>query len=338
MMRWPCAILVLVLVLACGGAGAVESGQTVRLASDAWPPFTDVDGKPRVAIDLVRDALRRAGFESSSEIRTGFGDIVDSLRSGELDGSAAMWRIPEREKFLLYSRPYLENRLVLVGRTGADVNARTLGELTGRRVAIVAGYGYGEEITGAGGPRFVEGKSDGENVHALLRGEVDYVIADELLIHHLFLRDEEKAKRLLAVGTRPLAVRSLHFALRRDFPDAERIVAAFDAEILKMIGDGTYNDTLQLPWIQAEASDEGEVALVLGGKAAGTEPPSGGYQVFTIPDGAREILDRARVTYIVAGQKYESWDQVPVEYKIPSKQALEPGMETGRPGIVLFEF
>lgn len=330
--------LVITATLLCGGALAADTERRLRLASDVWPPFTDVEGKPRVAIDLVQDALRRAGVASKTEIRDGFGGIVDALRSGELDGSAALWRTPEREEFLLYSRPYLENRLVLVGAEGADLSASSLAELSGRKVAVVAGYGYGEAVKGVSGPRFVEGASDGENLQALLRGDVDYVLADELVVHHLFVHHEEKANRLLDAGKVPMAVRSLHFAVRRDYPDAERIVAAFNNEIFNMIADGSYNDILQMRWIQADVGGEGEVALVLSGREAGTEPPTASYRVFTIPDRAQAVIDRVQVTYIIAGQRFESWDQVPVEYKIPSKQALEPGMEAGRPGWVLFEF
>jgi ABC-type amino acid transport substrate-binding protein len=44
----------------------------------------------------------------------------------------------------------LENRLVLVGRHGAGVAAKTLADLKGKRVAIVEGYSYGQTIDTAG--------------------------------------------------------------------------------------------------------------------------------------------------------------------------------------------
>ena len=62
--------------------------------------------------------------------------------SGPFDGSAAAWKDAEREKALLFSQPYLENRLMLVARRGGDVSAATVADLKGKRVAIVEGYAY----------------------------------------------------------------------------------------------------------------------------------------------------------------------------------------------------
>jgi len=51
---------------------------------------------------------------------------------------------------LIFSQPYLENRLVLVGRHGADVAAKALPALAGRRIAIVEGYSYGDALERSG--------------------------------------------------------------------------------------------------------------------------------------------------------------------------------------------
>ena len=63
--------------------------------------------------------------------------LTPSLLSGEFDGSAALWKDTERERALIYSEPYLENRLILVGRQGSDVSATTLAGLASKRIALV---------------------------------------------------------------------------------------------------------------------------------------------------------------------------------------------------------
>lgn len=328
------ASLVACLLVSAVAAFAADGG-ALRLGSDVWPPFTDVDGKARVAIDLVEQALQRAGFEADSEVRSDFGDVVASIRKGDLDGSAALWRSAERAELLVFSRPYLENRLVLVGLKGSDIGATSFAELIGRRVAIVGSYDYGDAVKKDSGVKFVEGPSDGENLQKLLRREVDYVLADALLVHHLFARHEAKAQRLLQVGTRALAVRSLHLALRRDHPDAAKIVAAFDAEIRRMMTDGSYNEILQMDWIQADVDGDGKIELILSGREAGEKPPTGSYRVFDVP---AQPSDRVEVGYFVAGQRYDDWQQVPAEYKVPTKQDIRAETEGGRPAILLFDF
>jgi len=326
----------LCLVLCWTGAVAAESDKMpdLRLGSDVWPPFTDVAGKPRVAIDLVQDALRRAGVGATSDIRDHFSDLIGQIRAGKLDGSAALWYTAEREAYLRFSKPYLENRLVLVGRRGGDVSATTFAELTGRRIAIVGSYAYGAAVDDARGPVFVKGPSDGENMRRLLRGEVDYVLADELVVFHLFQRYEAKAKQLLQVGATPLVKRSLHLALRRDLADSQAIIDRFDAVIPKMIADGSYNRALQMDWILVDVDGDGTSEMVLRGTHAGAMPPSGSYEVFEQgkPDTPnRRVVD---LRYMINGQSYDNWDKVPVEYKIPSEHGSDPA----QPGIVLFEF
>lgn len=322
------------LLCSAGAAFAqADAPRILKLSSDVWPPFTDIPGNARVAVELVQTALDRGGVKTSTEIRQDFTDLIDDLREGKIDGSPAVWRTPAREKFLLYSQPYLENRLVLVGRKGSDLSAVALSLLPGKRIGIVRGYGYGAAVENVKGPVFVEGPSDSENLKKLLRGEVDYVLADELVVHHLFKSYGDKAGEKLAAGVVPLLDRSLHFVVRRDLPGAAAIMQRFDAEIRAMVRDGSYNRILQVDWIRADVDGDGVVELVLGGSEAGVLPPTSSYELFEMgkpqaPEG------EGVVRYYVEGRPYDSWEDVPPEYKIPRKHGLEPG----RPGIVLFEF
>src|SRR5690242_6187707 len=123
---------------------AIATAQTpapLTLVTTAWTPFTNEPGQPRFALDLIEAALERIGIRSRTTIVSA-GDFTTSLLQGGFDGSGAAWKDAAREKSLIFSRPYLENRLVLVGRHGADVSARTLADLKGTRVAIVSGYAY----------------------------------------------------------------------------------------------------------------------------------------------------------------------------------------------------
>ncbi len=317
---------------------AVESepAPVLRLSSDVWPPFTDVEGKSRVAIELVRTALERSGIRENTTVRQDFTDLVDDLRSGKIDGSPALWRTDERAKFLLYSRPYLENRLVLVGRKGTDLSATSLSALAGKRVGVVHSYAYGASVRGAKGPELVEGPSDSENLQRLVRGEVDYVLADQLLVHYLFRQYPEKAKKRLAVGKVSLVERTLHFAVRRDLPGAARIIQRFDAEIRAMITDGSFNRILDVDWIRTDVDGDGEPEMVLGGAEAGELPPASSYELFEMDEPAASGDATVELHYLINGHAYDTWEDVPEEYKIPSKRDMQ--LDPVRSGVVLFEF
>ena len=130
-----------ILLLSLAGGSLAVSGQTtqLRLVSTAWSPFTNGPGQPRFALDLVEAALDRVGIKTSTTI-VDASQFTTALLSGKFDGSAAAWKDVEREKTLLFSQPYLENRLILVARRGGDVTATSFAGLEGKRIAIVEGY------------------------------------------------------------------------------------------------------------------------------------------------------------------------------------------------------
>jgi ABC-type amino acid transport substrate-binding protein len=311
----------LALVLIHGAAWAADPSE-LRLGSDRWPPFTDADGQTRLAIDLVHEALQRVGVAAGTTI-VEWQAVVAGLRQGDLDGSAAMWRSADREEFLLFSEPYLENRLVLVGRKGRDVSANTLAELAGRRVAVVAQYAYGEDVDGAVGPQFVEGRSDQDNLQKLLAGEVAYMLVDELLIRYLLEYRGDEAGGVLEIGTTPLVRRTLHFALRRDHPRSKEIVDAFNDQVKKMLADGTYNEILQLDWIRADVDGDGRLELVPRESRAGKTPPETGYSILSAVSSDHPISATDN-RYWINGRVYDDWDSVPEEYKAPPPTPPEP--------------
>src|SRR5262245_40009049 len=122
-MRLPSRLIALLSLLLTTTALA-PSAQTsaLHLVSTAWPPFTNDPGQPRFALDLVEAALGRFGMSAKTTIVEA-AKFTPSLVGGQFDGSAAAWKDAEREKALVFSQPYLENRLVLVGRTGTSVSA-----------------------------------------------------------------------------------------------------------------------------------------------------------------------------------------------------------------------
>ena len=118
------------------GLAVAGNPDELHLASDTWPPFTDSAEGRRVAIDLVLTALDRAGISATTTI-VHWKDVEAGIRDAKFDGSAAMWRTDKREEYLIFSDPYLENRLVLVGRPG---RAEPLVRTGGRNRACPTGY------------------------------------------------------------------------------------------------------------------------------------------------------------------------------------------------------
>jgi polar amino acid transport system substrate-binding protein len=317
------------------GSPAAEATSTrLRLASGLWPPFVDRGDDPGVAVDIVVKALARAGYIAQDEV-TSLDVVLRGLHEGSYDGSTSLWRSPEREQFLLYSSAYLENRLMLVGAKGSKADVTSFAELPGKKIGIVQDYAYGSELEQAKQPLFVRGSSTEENLRALLRGELDYVLCDALVIHYLTQQYPQQVREKLAIGTHPLITRTLHFAVRKDRPDAQRIIDGFNQQLTKMLSDGTYHRALHVDWIHADVDGDGKLELVAAGDEVGTVAPSAGYQLVSFGGGASDN-DPANARFVIKGVAYDSWDAVPDDLKKTPSDAFNPKPGTLR--VSVFEF
>lgn len=311
---------------------AAAQAPRLQFVSTPWSPFTNAAGQPRYALDLVGDALKRAGIIAETVI-VDEASLTPSLLSGEFDGSAALWKDTERERALLYSQPYLENRLILVGRRGSDVSAASLSDLAGRRIALIAGYAYGEAAETKDGPIFVPSHSKEDSVAKLLNGEVDYTLMDDLVIQYLVRHHEEEARTRLDFGPTPLITRSLHLAVSRSHPDAESIISRFNTVVVGMMVDGSYHRLLHLDWIDADVDGDGLREFVPHDDQAGPDEPERPYALFRATGTAYAEPDKKRRFYL-GGKIYEGWSTVPAHYKAPDYSRPGPS----RHAVKIFSF
>lgn len=298
---------------------SAQEEPTLKLASDPWPPFTNDNEKGALALDLVKFALSRSGREVSTDI-VSFKSVIDGIVNKDYDGSAALWKNQAREEIMLFSDPYMFNQIILVGRKGAKVDVDHITDLVGKRIGVVADYAYGDlmtrniagEETERNGATFIAGNNDQENLDKLLAGELDYLLVDALLVEYAKEHQPEAVNAQLDFGHNILFTRSLHFALRKDVPQAQEIIAGFNREIAKMTADGTYSRILELTWLRADMDGDGVQEYVLNGTSAGNVAPSRAYSL--VPSVQPEMTAD---NYYIDGQVYKGWNSVPDKYKQP---------------------
>jgi polar amino acid transport system substrate-binding protein len=326
--RNRCATRAAVVFLAFIAATLLVSAQTteLRLVSTAWPPFTNAPGQPRFALDLVEAALGRFGVGARTTI-VDAAQFTSSLIGGRFDGSAAAWKDAERERTLLFSQPYMENRLILLGRRGADVSAKGLGDLHGKRVAIVEGYSYGDAIDNSGAT-FVRSTSEEDSLKLLLTRAVDYTLMDELVVEYLVDNYAKEARAKLQFGSRPLLTRQLYLAIRRDRPDAASIIERFNAQLRGMIADRTYHRLLHVAWIRADVDGDGVPEYIPASDRPGPAPPDHAYALFSTEEPASPP-EKKQTGFYVGGNIYKEWASVPDSYKVINSQQPDPSRSTG---------
>lgn len=308
--RWQLSVT---LVIALGALAVAAQTRSLRLVSTAWPPFTNVEGQPRFALELVEAGLGRIGLTAATTI-VDAAQYTPAVLSGPYDGSAAAWRDPERERALVFSQPYLENRLVLVARRGSDVSAANLAALKGRRIAIVEGYAYGPEVDDAG-PTYLRSRSEDDSLRMLLDSRVEFALMDDLVVQYLVAAYPEESRTRLQIGAAPLARRPLHLAVRRSLPDAQSIIDRFNAQLRAMISDHTYHKLLHVQWIRADIDGDGVPEYVAESDKVGKTQPRNAYSLFSQEALSAQVAkDQER--YFFGGAVYNGWSAVPDRYKV----------------------
>jgi len=290
---------------------ALGQNTEVKLGADIWPPFTDVSENTSILTVLVQEALYRRNINSDIEFDK-WKDVMNKIDGGELDGSPALWESPERMEKYFFSKPYLYSQLVLVGRKGSDVGATSFKDLEGKKIGIVQDYAYGD-FEGRDKVELIDGKGNQNNLEKLLSGDIEYMLVDALIIQYMLKYQLNDVTAHLAIGQRPLMTKSLHLGLRKNVENAESILREFDEEIAEMIADGTFNEILELNWIQADVDGDGVVELVLGVDLAGTSAPQNIYGLM-MDESYRQKNEPKQ--YYVDGKLYESWDDIPKSYKL----------------------
>ena len=316
------ALLSIILLISIN---AFSQTSELKLASDIWPPFTNVEGEKSFALDLVKEALARTGIKANYEILE-FNDVITGIDAGKYDGSAALWLSAEREKKYLFSEPYLQNQLVLVGPEGSDVSATSFADFDEKRIGVIENYAYGLDIN-SDRVFLVPGNNDQQNLERLLSGQIDYMLVDALLIQYLLKYQVNDVSEYLEIGHTPILSKSLHFAIRKEIEDAESIISTFNEEILKMIAEGTYNRILELNWVRADMDGDGQMELILDGNAAGTAPPQYAYGVYSDQSLVKKSINPDR--YYIDGKLYSCWDNVPQEYKTEIIMSTQDPRNTG---------
>lgn len=293
----------------------------IQLASDVWPPLTDEFGKPRLAIEIVHVALARMGYERDTKILDSW-TVPEDLKADKYDGCGAIWKSEDRESYLLFSKPYLESRLYLVGQKGSDVSATDLSSLKGKRVALVKGYAYGSLVDGAEGIDIIYGANEIENLKKVKAGKADYTLVEDLLIQHAKKEFPVETEKFLEFGQKSLVTKPLHLALRKNLPNAAEIIAKFDEMIPLMQADGTYNRVLRLNSIAIDIDDDGVKELVIADITPQIGAITSGYSIYT---NDKALPEKKR--YSLRDTLYDDWGSIPDDYRGTDDVIPETRME-----------
>lgn len=287
-----------------------EAKGPLVLGNDAWPPYIVEGDEQGTAETLVCQALERSGWQCGVKVDN-WDKVLNDARTGTIDGIAAAWRDSDRETYLLFSKPYLSNRIVPVVNNKNSVVIKSSDDLAGLRVAMVKGYAYGDEIMAMiSNVEVIEAKNPSEALKHLSNGTADTALLNELVARN---EQEESGMEDLIITDFVLAFRDLHFAVSRQHPLAQEILDDFHRSYELMLADGSVNEILNVDWLATDFSQPGSLNVVMrrGVSLDDLPDPSNNNDVFALQKSEYQLmrqseLDPSRVKYQADGRSHSS--------------------------------
>lgn len=254
--------LIIFLVSGCGGVKDVDNIGYKKIyvigldAEYAPMGFKDENGKiVGFDIDLAKEVARRMDVEF--EFRPiDWNNKIAELNSRRID---IIWNgldiTPERQEHILYSKPYLDNRQILLVRADSNLNIHSEYDLAGKVVGTQAGSNsetyveYDETLRNS----LKEFRTYGSFKTAfrdLESGAVDVLIVDEIAGRYQITKVQNKFKALeVTIG--PVTAIGIGFRIT-DVALRDEVQSVFS----EMIKDGTAKKISE-KWFQADLIKSG---------------------------------------------------------------------------------
>jgi polar amino acid transport system substrate-binding protein len=217
MKRWIMLVLFALLLVSCQPATTVaptvEPPMKVVVATDAtWPPFEFVDENSKEIVGFDIDLMKAIAAKEGMEVE--FQNVAwDALLAGiaqcQYDVAISSISITdERKANMLFSDPYYTvGQQIVVAADNTDITGEA--DLAGKRVGAQISTTGAELVSSIDGAELVNFNTIGLAFQALMNGDVDAVVADNVMALGYVAKYPDKLK---AVGD-PLTGESIGIAV-----------------------------------------------------------------------------------------------------------------------------
>ncbi len=232
--------LLLLLVLVASFFSTTGFTQTISIVSSQWSPYVD-DSMPErgLSAELVATALKRKGYKSTLSLDS-WQRALEGVRLGVYDASCAIWKTADRERDLLYSEPYLENKISFIKKKSLQLNYQQLGDLRGYMIGVVRDYAYGEEFVQSRDLIKIPAHHIVQNLKKLEAGTIELTLGDERALNYKLQQFFPKESTTFEFVEPPLTYKNLYFAVSKANKSALKIISDFNQSIEEMKQDGSY--------------------------------------------------------------------------------------------------
>ncbi|AVJ17015.1 arginine ABC transporter substrate-binding protein [Serratia rhizosphaerae] len=239
--------LIIAAVLA-GISVSASAADKIRFATEAsYPPFEFIGADNKIQgfdVDLANALCKEMQAECSFSNQA-FDSLIPGLKFKRFDAvMAGMDITPEREKQVLFTKPYYDNSALFIAQKGkvADVAA-----LKGKRVGVQNGTTHQKYLTDQHSDITTVPYDSYQNaVLDLKNGRIDAVFGDTAVVNEWLKQNAQLAAVGDKVTDKNYFGTGLGIAVRQKNSDLQ---GKFNAALDKIKQDGTY-ETIYKKWFQ----------------------------------------------------------------------------------------
>lgn len=218
-------------------AGRAVAGEKLVVASCNFEPYygeTLKDDGP--VARLTQLALEKAGYQVELKILP-WARVLKEGEAGKIDVVFGLWRSPEREGWIAFSEPIVDNEIGIFRKKGEPLKFASLADLKAAGAPLGAVRGYANPaVVASSGVALDEASDDDANVKKLLAGRIKAALIDRGIGTHLAAK-QGKAQELEWVTTlerKPM----LDGVVKTSGKDWKKILADLNRELAALQAKG----------------------------------------------------------------------------------------------------
>ncbi len=230
---------------------AAQAQTKVTLLIEPYPPFAlgneGAEATKGIAVKVAHEIFRRIPETTLEVMLLPWARLMEEVRRGRKDGILQIYKKPEREKFMDYTRPIFSGRQVIVynhQKHPEGIIWNTYEDLKKYRYGKVQGYSINptfDKLLDEGIIRPLIVTREIQNFNRLLKKRIDFFVSNDLVAQsHIKTNGWQ---HILRLGEKEVSRRDWYIAFSKK-TSAKLLIPAVNQAILDMEADGTMKHLL----------------------------------------------------------------------------------------------
>lgn len=237
-------IMAVTLVLMFSALSLGAETKTIVAAADPWPPFVDQKHpKDGLSLEIIRAAYKTQGYKVKMEY-VPWARAEASVKSGAYDILPDVWMTDARKKELMFSKPYVSNKIKFICLKKNPFEYDGIESLKGRIIGTVRGYGYSDEFIKSPDFRRDEAADFMTSIKKIISKRIELTLEDEIVAKTRIAQENPKLFEQLKFTKNSFSVNDLHIASAYKNKRHVEIIDAFNKGLEIIKSNGTFEKIL----------------------------------------------------------------------------------------------